>query len=124
MEVDNFLLRELRADLLPGRSYWTSEAATSSSVTATSSSSSGADLYSFGQQKPKQPQTAGKAGAGTGVVGPTSAAAGSSLKKLGLRWERGLVVELLPDVQSKVRPPAGAFRVWVQQLLNPGAPEV
>lgn len=48
----------------------------------------------------------------------------NTLKRLGLRGERGLVIELLKDSQSKVRPPVGAFRVWVQELLNPGAKEV
>jgi len=47
-----------------------------------------------------------------------------TLKKAGLRGERGLVVELLKDSQARTRPPAGAFRVWVQELLNPGAKEV
>ncbi len=58
---------------------------------------------------------AGKSGGGAAI---------GSLKRLGLSRDRNLVVEVLSDVQSKVRPPAGAFRVWVQQLLNPGADEV
>jgi hypothetical protein len=52
-----------------------------------------------------------------------AATAGSTLKRLNIRGDRPLVIELLSDKQEAVRPPAGAFRVWVQHLLNPLAPE-
>lgn len=132
------MLRELRADLLPGHSFWTSEAA--APIPA-----AGADVYAVGQAATKSgPKGANKNKAPTAVPEPakptaTAAAAPASakavavvpntcgsvtLKKAGLRWERGLVVELLKDTQARTRPPAGAFRVWVQELLNPGAKEV
>ncbi len=103
LSADHFLLRELRADLLPGRSYWTCAAP---AVTA--------DLHSIGRS-------------GASSFGKGGAALQGSLKRLGLSKDgakdRHLVVESLRDVQAKVRPPAGAFRVWAQQLLNPGAEE-
>ena len=157
VEKDNFLLRELRADLLPGRSYWTSEAlgpvSTSTNsdtkavaggkvgvnTTAASAAPSSAGVPSKAGAKQNRSKGMGnkpseapaepsntinpvpmKAAAAAPVHTPGSV----TLKKLGLRGERGLVVELLKDCQARTRPPAGAFRVWVQELLNPGAAEV
>ena len=108
LSVDKFLLRELRIDLLPGRSYWTCE--------APSASTASTDLFAIGRKSAPVANASGGGAAGSGGA--------NSLKKLGLRGERGLVVELLKDSQVKVRPPAGAFRVWTQELLNPGAVEV
>jgi hypothetical protein len=45
------------------------------------------------------------------------------LKKLNIQSEKGLGVEVLPDVQRAVRPPPGAMKLWVQLLANPGAAE-
>ena len=131
------MLRELRADLLPGHSFWTSEAAApvpsaDSNVYAVGqagvkSGSKGGNKNTTGKSavvaaettKPVAPSTAPKASAAN-----PSTCGSVTLKKAGLRGERGLVVELLRDSQAKTRPPAGAFRVWVQELLNPGAAEV
>eukprot|EP01034_Spumella_vulgaris_P022855 gene22855-29029_t len=101
--VDHFLLRELRPDMLPGRSFWTCAAPAVAQ-----------DLNSIGSRNP------GSFGKGAGPKGGVSAV--GSLKRLQLK-DRNLVVEMLTDVQARVRPSAGAFRVWVQQLLNPGADE-
>jgi hypothetical protein len=98
------LLRELRPDMLPGRSFWTCVAPAVAQ-----------DLNSIGRSNPGSFGKGGNKGGATSAVG--------SLKRLQLK-DRNLVVELLSDVQSRVRPPGGAFRVWVQQLLNPGADEV
>ena len=58
------------------------------------------------------------------AAAPAAAAtAASTLKRLNIRGDRPLVIELLKDKQAAVRPPAGAFRIWVQQLLNPLATE-
>ena len=61
-------------------------------------------------------------GAGTGSKGPTRVAATHPSKKLlrhcGLVGEKNIVVELLSDKQSKVRPASGV-RVWVHRLANP-----
>jgi hypothetical protein len=43
-----------------------------------------------------------------------------SIKKLfPKRSETAIVIELLSDSQEALRPPNGAIRVWVQQLMNP-----
>lgn len=148
------MLRELRADLLPGRSFWTSELASPAPATGTGTPATGAGAGAgSGPSKPVAPSTStakapkgaasasGSASASSAAatvssskdcakdgsaVATTKAAANPStmLKRLCLRGERGLVVELLKDCQARVRPPAGAFRVWVQELLNPGAKEV
>ena len=121
VDADRFLLRELRTDLLPGRSYWTCESPAAATASAT-------DIYAaIGRKAPVVNKNSTTTAGGAGTSSSSSSSGGnscSSLKKLGLRGERGLVVELLSDVQDKVRPPAGAFRVWVQELLNPGAVEV
>ena len=158
VEKDNFLLRELRADLLPGRSYWTSEALGPVSTSANSDSKAAIASAKVGinttaaSAAPSSAGVTSKAGAkpgrskGTGnkpseapaepsntinpvpmkaaAAAPVHTPGSVTLKKLGLRGERGLVVELLKDSQARTRPPAGAFRVWVQELLNPGAAEV
>ena len=158
VEKDNFLLRELRADLLPGRSYWTSEALGPVSTSANSDSKAAIASAKVGintTAASAAPSSAGvtskagvKHGRGKGTshkpneapvepsqmtnslpmkaatAAPVHTPGSVTLKKLGLRGERGLVVELLKDSQARTRPPVGAFRVWVQELLNPGAAEV
>jgi hypothetical protein len=116
--------------MLPGRCYWTSDAAAPPPEVKPPAPGPG---KAAGGEKGKAAAvtSAGKKetpfGAGVSVP-PTPAAAAqpaaapvNTLRKFGIRPERGLVVELLSDAQAKVRPPTGAFRVWVQQLLNPGA---
>ncbi len=158
VDKDNFLLRELRADLLPGRSYWTSEAqgpvstntsndtkaaagAKVGNITApvANSAQSAAGVTSKANAKPGRgkgdrnrpseaptdlPSSANAAPSKAASTAPVNTPGSVTLKKLGLRGERGLVVELLKDSQARTRPPVGAFRVWVQELLNPGAIEV
>lgn len=153
MNKDNFLLRELRADLLPGRSYWTSEAAgpapTSTSADAKGASRPGSvstaapanplPVANKPMQQPGRGKGAGNKPTTTAAepvkltsatpakapaTVPVNTCGSATLKKLCLRGERGLVVELLQDSQARTRPPVGAFRVWVQELLNPGAAEV
>lgn len=43
----------------------------------------------------------------------------TSLKKLSIKPERGLVLQILPSPQQQSRPAAGAIKVWVQRLVNP-----
>ncbi|KAJ1409646.1 hypothetical protein B484DRAFT_403150 [Ochromonadaceae sp. CCMP2298] len=175
--LDGFLLRELRADLLPGRSFWTcerdkeKEPEDKDSKDRDKRGGKKGGAGGAGAAKGTSAAVAGaKAGAGMAGVaaggeavveeGPIpTALAGSSLRRLGLRGERGLVVELCLDPtrmvmgtaalpaqsptpqsqsipppalfalslpflsQSQVRPPAGAFRLWAQELLNPGLGE-
>ena len=146
-----FLLRELRVDLLPGRSFWLPDSATAMSASpapvpvpaiATAASIPTAVVNTANTSKGSKKGSKGKPSAPAAVVGlpgpskvnisakpeasSSSAsvpAPGQTLKKLGIRAERGLVIELLPQPQSLMRPPSGAFRVWVQLLQNPGTME-
>lgn len=103
LSEEKILFRELRPDLLPGRSLWTCEPRT--------------DLNTMDAIS-----AIGKKGINPAVTKP--AIPSQSLKKHNLRSDRNLVVEVLPVKQVDVRPVAGTFRVWVQRLINPGAPKV
>lgn len=113
----------MRADLLPGRSFWTSESSpvtpTSAAPSTLTSSTAAQPAVSSSGANGKQPARSATQAGPAAALNPNN-----TLKKLGLRGERGLVIELLGDSQGRVRPPAGSFRVWVQELLNPGAKEV
>ena len=105
--VDHFLLRELRKDWVPTSCLWTSESTT---VGAGTVGNVATNIAAIG------------IGAGTGSKGPSRVAATHPSKKTlrvcGLTGEKNIVVELLSDKQSKVRPASGV-RVWVHRLVNP-----
>jgi hypothetical protein len=50
------------------------------------------------------------------ITAPTHA---SVLKKLQLKGDVKLVVQILEQSQDKVRPHPGVFRIWAQRLVNP-----
>lgn len=106
--MDHMLLRELRLDFLPGRSFWTCD--------IPSSQPSGGGMSGLISQI----GTKGGGAASLGSTGVSGSAANSTLRRLNLRGSKPLVVELLPNSQKVMRPPCGAFRVWAQQLMNPG----
>jgi hypothetical protein len=131
---ERLLLRELKPDMLPGRSYWTTECNAPdvvSSATTAQSTASRTVTKTGNAINPVPPTSTPKASAKLATTPAVStvkppqppAAPLPTLKKLNIQSEKGLVVEVLPDVQGAVRPPPGAMKLWVQLLANPGAAE-
>eukprot|EP01038_Epipyxis_sp_PR26KG_P009755 gene9755-13124_t len=114
--IDHFLISELRPDLLPGRCLWT--------CPPPASSSSIQDITaSIGKKSPVViGNNTNNSNNNNGVSSRNNIVSTSMLKKLNIKnSEKSLVIEVLSDVQKKVRPgTVGAFRIWVQRLLNPG----
>jgi hypothetical protein len=129
------LLREMRPDTLPGKCLWMVDSNNNQSAAATASAASAA--ASAATTTPVKGGTKAATAAATtpSTTTDTTAAApptsttphpfGHShlghtpIKKLSIKAERGLIVQLLPRPQPLERSSAGSIRIWVQRLLNP-----
>jgi hypothetical protein len=125
----------LNLELLPTKSYWLEHEAdkTSSGTTKISKTQIIQDITSnIGKKQPIATNTSNvtnKNNSNSTANNTTNSnnnndnnnANQQSLKRLHLRGQNPLVIEILDDVQNKIKKTNGSFKVWVQKLLNPDA---
>lgn len=124
--LNRILIRELRSDMLPGKSFWTSFHST-----ATPQTDAANKKVFVAQDMSQLLGGIGNKAAPKDKLKPKDTPAEKSggvlsLKRCGLAGDKSVVVELLPllgDGSVQMRPPQDSFRVWVQRLANPGCKE-
>jgi len=125
--LNRILIRELRSDMLPGKSFWTSFHSTA----APQSEVANKKVFVAQDMSQLLGGIGNKAAAPKDKLKPKDTPAEKSggalsLKRCGLVGDKSVVVELLPllgDGSVQMRPSQGSFRVWIQRLTNPGCKE-